>query len=62
MRSQSLHPILAKEQDVFQAREMNSAFNFISVAFCLNVCMGVGVRGRVRMCPCWRNLLKSRKG
>lgn len=36
LKSQSLHPILAKEQNVFQAREMNSAFNFVPLAFCLN--------------------------
>lgn len=32
----SLCSVLAKGQDLFQARVMNSAFNFVSVAFCLN--------------------------
>lgn len=32
LRAGSLHPILAKEQ----AKVINSAFNFVSVAFCLN--------------------------
>lgn len=36
LRDRSLHPTLAREQDVLEARTMGFAFNVVSVAFCLN--------------------------